>query len=288
MTADRRSYSATTICVAVYSSSWFRDFMMAGSSMCSQVLKDRTLYDWAETVLIVAVALGAAAGVAKALFGLAPPFQLDYGEGHLLALATRVAHGATPYPDPTKPPYAMNPYGPVGVYLAAACVKLFGAAFTTPRILVMLCGLWCGALIALLVRQWGGEVPVAVLSGLLYLSRSTVQDWLPRLRVDLIGLAFVLTGLYIFVRSRHWQISVPFFVAAILCKTTLVAGPAACLAYALVKGERQKALRFGVSIIALGAVAFLWAQRATHGWFAFHTLWLNAAQPYKWQSTFWY
>jgi len=256
--------------------------------MNSPLSKSRTSYEWAEIFLGAAVALGAAAGLAKVVMQLTPPFQMDYGEGHLIALATRVARGASAYPDPSQPPYVMNPYGPVGVWLVAACLKFFGVAFTLPRVLVMICGLWCAVIILLLVRQWGRNAPVAILSGLLYLSRPVVQDWLPRLRVDLIGLAFALTGLYLFARSRRWYLSIPFFVAAVLCKMTLVAGPAACLIYTVLRGEGKRAIRFGVSFVALGMVIFLWAQHVSHGWFAFHTLWLNASQPFSWQSTFWY
>ena len=208
------------------------------------------------------------------------PYELDFDEGPVLGVAVRVAHGLSAYPPATEFPYVTNPFGPLPYYLAALCVKLFGASFTSPRILTSLLGIWCAVLIALLVRHWGGAAHVSLGFGLLYLSRPLVTTWLPQFRADWIGLAFTLTGLYLFARSRRWYLAVPFFVAALFCKITFLAAPLACFLYMLFRREGVKATRFAVSSLALWGLAFLWAQRETGGWFGFDTFWINAVRPY--------
>jgi hypothetical protein len=246
------------------------------------------VFEKAEVFFVLSAIVGASAVLAKAALDLPRPFQMDYGEGHVLALATRIAYGLGAYPPATEPPYVMNPFGPVPVYLLGECVKLFGVSFTVPRILVVASGVWCAALIALLVRHWGGAPQVALAFGLLFLTRPLLQDWLPRLRVDLIGLGFALTGLYVFAKSRRWYLSPVLFVAAVFSKSTLVAAPAACLLYAAVRKEGEKAFRFAASCMVLGALVFLCVQRGTHGWFGFNMFWLNATWPYSLQSALWY
>jgi hypothetical protein len=229
----------------------------------------------------LAAALGCLATLFTVVLAVPLPYELDFDEGLLLGVGVRVAHGLSTYPPATELPYLINPLGPLPYYLAGLCVKLFGVSFTAPRILAVVSGIWCAALIALLVRHWGGAPHVSLGFGLLYLSRPLMTTWLPQFRVDLIGLAFSLTGLYLFARSRRWYLAVPFFVTALFCKFTLLAAPLACFLYALFRREGGKALRFAACNLALGALAFQWAQRETGGWFAFDTVWANAAQPYS-------
>ena len=209
------------------------------------------------------------------------PYALDFGEGPLLAGSVRVAHGLSLYPAATELPYVINPYGPVPYYVAGLCVKLFGVSFTAPRILIVISGIWCAALVALLVYQWGGELLVSLAFGLLYLSRPVMTEWLPIFHVDFIGLALSMTGLYLFVKPRRWYLSIPFFVAALFCKFLLVSAPLACFLYSVYRKETRKAMWFAASCAALGGTAFLWIQRETHGWLAFDTVWATAVHPYS-------
>lgn len=243
--------------------------------------RDRTLFEKIEVLFFFAVALGVLLTFARVAAHVSLPFQIDFGEGYTLAGASRIAQGLSAYPRPTEPPYVIECYGPIPLYLMALCVKAFGLSFTMPRILVIAAGVWCAVLIALLLGYWGGSRQVALAFGLLYLTRPLLQIWLFRARVDLIGLAFALTGFYIFARWRHWYFSVPFFVSAVFCKLTFVAAPLACFLYAALRGEGQKALRLAAWCLVLGGLVFLYAQRETQGWFAFHTIWGNAGHPYS-------
>jgi hypothetical protein len=67
----------------------------------------------------------------------------------------------------------------------------------------------------------------------------------------------------------------------LFCKFSLVSGPLACFLYAVFRREIRKAWWFAAGNITLGALAFLWAQRETRGWFAFHTFWASAGHPFR-------
>jgi hypothetical protein len=241
----------------------------------------RRLFQIVEILALSVMVLGCVSTLIQTALLVQRPYQSNFGEGPVLGVGVRVAQGLSAYPPADQLPYVFSSYGPLPYYLTALCVKLFGVSFTAPRLLVVVSGAWCAAMIAILVRHWGGTRLVSLGFGLLYLSRPVVQIWLPLLRVDFFGLALSLTGLYLFVKSRRWYLSVPFFVAALFCKFLLVSGPLACFLYAVFRKESRKAAWFAASITSLGALAFLCAQRATHGWFAFHTFWANAGHPFS-------
>lgn len=250
-------------------------------------MRSRLLFEKVELLFFSAVGFGCLITLLRLVMGAGLPYQCDYGEGIVLAAATRVARGLSPYPPITQQlPYIINPYGPVPYYLAGLCVKLFGVSFTAPRILVAASAAWCATLIALSVRRWGGTPPVCAAFGLLYLAMGPVEVWVFYYRPDLIGIAFSLTGLYIYTKSRRSYLSVPFFVIALFCKFTLLSAPLACFGYALCRKEWKKALRFAVYSLALGTLAFVWMQRETQGWFAFHTIWATAHHPYSLSGAF--
>jgi hypothetical protein len=206
---------------------------------------------------------------------------MNYGEGPLLGVATQVARGLSCYPDPRPIPYMINPYGPVSYYLFAGVVKSFGVNLIAPRIFVGAATVWCAVVIGLLVRHWTGSVKVGVAFGGLFLVMPAVLQWMAMFRVDLIGLAFALTGLYFFVTSKRWFTSLPFFIAAFFCKFTFVAAPTACVIYLLSRNDWRKAVRFSGLWAGLAGAAFLACQLLTQGWFAFHTILASSVHPFR-------
>lgn len=140
-------------------------------------IKRRSLFEKAEILLFLAVGFGCLITLLRLVMGARLRFELGYGEGIVLAAATRVARGLSPYPPITQQlPYVINVYGPVPYYLGALCVKLFGVSFAAPRILVAASAAWCAALIALLLRHWGVTPPVCAAFGLLYLAMGPAQE----------------------------------------------------------------------------------------------------------------
>ena len=226
-----------------------------------------------EWPVAVAVALGCANSLAQGAASLAKPYQRDYVEGIILAAAAGLTRGEPlyPLPSPSEPVYIFNPYGPLSYYSVALLLKGFGVSFTFPRLLVLLSGILVAALLAGLLRHWTGSWRVGPAAGALFLALPIASAWLPALRVDLPGLALSLTGLALFARfPERWYASVPFFVAALLVKYSLVAAPGACLVFLLQQRNWRTALWFAGTMAALPVLAFTVLNHATGGGFAFH------------------
>jgi hypothetical protein len=235
----------------------------------------------AEWVSGFAVALVCVASLARAARTMAQPYQVDYGEGFILGMLARMARGLSLYPLSTQPPYVINPYGPVGYYVLAPIVRLFDVGFTAPRLVVFAAGIACASAVAMLVRQRSGSLSIGLAFGALYLTKPVVQYWLPRLRMDFLAMAFSLAGLVIFTKRDRWYLAVPFFVAAFYCKSLFVAAPAACLLYLATERDWRLLFRFSGCLLALAGLVFFVLQRVTGGWFAFHTAWSNANDPFR-------
>lgn len=255
--------------------------VVSAESSGSCILRRGLLFERLEVLFLVAAALGCMVTLFRAVLVVPLPYALDFAEGPLLNGSVRIAQGLSPYPPATGLPYIIHPYGPLPYFFGGLCVKLFGVSFTGPRVLVVISGIWCAALISLLVFHWGRQPLVSVGFGFLYLSRQLMTDFLPLFRVDLIGLAFALSGLYLFAKSRRWYLSIPFFVAALFCKFLLLSAPLACFLYCVFRKEARKAAWFAGGGLALGGMAFLWAQLESHGWFAFDTIKVEAVHPYN-------
>ncbi|MGB9104702.1 MAG: hypothetical protein WCC59_08090, partial [Terriglobales bacterium] len=201
------------------------------------------------------------------------PFQFDYGEGNVLATLARIAHGLTPYPDPRAFPNAIDPYGPVGYYLLAIPVKLFGVALLAPRMLVIASVVAICVLLALTIARTTRSVAAAVIFGAIYAALPLVAGMGALLRVDLVGLALSVGGLYVFCRgvtglatedtedknqenllrvsssvssvaSLSLLASAALFVAAVYCKHSLLAAPAACTLYLVARRRWREAANF--------------------------------------------
>ncbi len=212
---------------------------------------------------------------------MAQPYQVDYGEGFVLDMLARMARGLSLYPPATQPPYVIDPYGPVGYYVLAPIVRLFGVGFTAPRVVVFAAGICCASAVALLVHQSCGSLSIGMAFGALYLTKPVVQYWLPRLRMDFIALALSFAGLVIFAKRDRWYLAIAFFVAAFYCKSSFVAAPAACFLCLVIERRWRLLLKFSGSLIALTGLVFWLLQRVTGGWFVFHTVWSNAIQPFR-------
>jgi hypothetical protein len=256
-------------------------------STLQSILSNRTLF-----LRYCTIILACAAGFAAILntfdaWNLASlPYEMNYEEGNILNSALRILHGLSPYPDPHVFPNALNPYGPIFYYLIAVVVRFGGVQLFFPRVVVMLCAIVSAALIGLLVRRHSHSLPLAAAAGCLFLTSKLTYFWMPVLRVDLVGLAFVLIGLYLFSAGlSSW--SVPLFVAAIFVKVSLLAGPAACITYLVLHRQWKRAAWFAGAGISLSVICFFVAQRLSGGWFSFH-IFKTHADPFSWHSVFSY
>jgi len=225
--------------------------------------------EWVMTGCIAAAAL---LTVWQAVGEAWRPFQLDYEEGNILNAAVRLDAGETAYPDPHAYPNALNPYGPIGYWVAAECVRLGGSSFTLPRLVMLACGVAIALLLVLLTREWGGSALLAAAFGLYFLANGVTRAWLPLLRIDLLAIALSLAGLWLCMKSegRWWPGAAFAFALALFVKYTALAAPAACVLCLLVRREFRRALLLAGTLSALCLAGFAWMQAATGGQFAFH------------------
>jgi hypothetical protein len=200
------------------------------------------------------------------------PFQLDYEEGNILNAAVRLNAGQSPYPDPHAYPNALNPYGPVGYFLAAQFVRLGGLSFTLPRMMSVVSGVAIAVLLLLLIRQWTGSTLFASAFGMYFLANGVTRAWLPLLRVDLPAIALSLAGLWLVMRSegRWWLPAGLLFAMALFVKYTALAAPAACVLYFASRRDWRRALLLAGTLSVLCLAGLAWMQAATGGQFFFH------------------
>lgn len=235
-----------------------------------------------------AIALAGVAGLAAAAhifaaIGLARlPFELNYEEGNILNAALRITHGLSPYPDPHAFPNVLNPYGPVFYYVTSVAIRVGGIRMLLPRLIVVMAAIVAAFAIGLLVRSYSRSWLLACAFGFLFLTTRLVFFWMPRLRVDFLGLALVLVGLWIF-GSKRWLWSVPIFVLALFVKYSFLAAPGACLLYLLLRKQWRHA---ALSVLLGGSLTvalFMIAQSATSGYFAFHMFGTHP-DPFFWSD----
>jgi hypothetical protein len=199
------------------------------------------------------------------------PYQIDYGEGLLVEGALRIRHTSPLYPNPFAFPVVIHVYGPVAYATLAAVLLGNGAVYPVGRMLVVGCSIIVCLLLSSVLRKMTGSRLLAVIFGFLLLTLPAFRFWLYLARADMIGLVFSLAGVALYVqgrRSLYW--TVPLFALAIFCKYTLIAAPAAVFFHLLLNRLGKKAVRFGSALLLLCAVAFVSAERMTHGWFAYH------------------
>lgn len=212
------------------------------------------------------------------------PYQLDYEEGNILNSAVRINHGLALYPDPLGWPSVINAYGPLPSYLIAAVVHFYGPGFTPSRVLIIAAVLLCALMTGLIVHHFSRSALLGSCFGLLLLSQWVVQSWTPVIRVDFIALLLVLLGLYVFARwPRIWFVAVFFFALAIFTKFNLMAAPAACFVWFLVRRQWKQAIMFAVSLAFLVGLLFGTALLVTHGAFGFDVF-LTEMSPMLWSS----
>lgn len=198
------------------------------------------------------------------------PMQLDYEEGNILNAGLRIAHGLNPYPDPHSWPVVLNPYGPLPYLLTAALTKLFGVSFFAPRIGSIMCAGLIATFLFFLLRRSAASWPVSLGFAAMFLCNNSARKWMPVCRVDWLGLALTVAGLVLFLYFPKWRSAAAFlFVAALLVKVSLLAAPAACGLYLLLRREWRALLRFAIvgSVFAVGG--FLITQHWSSGHFFF-------------------
>jgi len=177
--------------------------------------------------------------------GLLFPYQLDYGEGLLLHFVNEWAHGRPIYGAIGRYPFITANYPPLTIVLALALTPVLGIGYLAGRVWTLVAILAAAAIIAVWVRRAGGRWLPAAAAALIFVGSPYIYHWAPLFRVDLIGLALTLGGLYaIYVaappRAEQAQdsqkpgllwIAIVLFVAGLYAKQSFIFAPAAALLY---------------------------------------------------------
>ncbi|MFN3373567.1 MAG: hypothetical protein ACK44M_08395, partial [Chloroflexus sp.] len=160
---------------------------------------------------------------------LAFPFPLDYGEGPLLAQVSRLAGGEPIwrlYADPTQEPFLIVNYPPLYLLLSAGMSSLTGVPLTAGRLVALFGALASMAALAALIGRRGAWL------ALLWLAVPVVREWMPLMRVDLLGVALGLWAVWVAGHQRLppiWRgaLAGGLAVGCLLTKPSLIAGPLA-------------------------------------------------------------
>ncbi len=214
--------------------------------------------------------------------GLFFPYQLDYGEGTHLHYARELLNGRPIYRPIGSYPYITSNYAPLPFVLAIAAMPLLGVTYAAGRIWTLLAIVAVSAILVAWVRRENGRWLPAAVAALSFAGSPYIYHWAPMFRVDLVGLALTLGGLYTVYRAfplpakggrpvrrpNLWLgLAVVLFVAALYAKQSYIFAPAAAVAYLFLFIDRRRAIALAAGILALGGGIFLLLNALTGGSF---------------------
>jgi hypothetical protein len=236
--------------------------------------------------VLIAFAVGIVLYVAIGLPSLAFPYDLNYGEAQIADQARRAMTGHPQYKSNLNlPPYVIANYGPIYPLLVGAV----GAVSRVPlmqagRAVSLLAALLVAALVGAFSSSLAGPRSAGILSAALFLCNLYVLVWAPLARVDMLGLALSLAGLWLVY--RRWR-SRLYLGMAVLClvaatytrQSYLLAAPLAAAAW-LWHNDRRKCIGFvAVFVVAAGTI-FAGLDFLTRGGFYLNTVWVYLRASY--------
>ena len=217
---------------------------------------------------------------------IAFPYQLDYGEGPILEIALRVAHGEPLYPPINQPPYVIASYEPVYYLLSALGVWIWGPNYWFGRLVSLVSALAIAACVGLIVWRRSGHRFASWLAAGLILAMPHFLVWSALMRIDMLALALSVGAFYLFTRGR-WKAGTLLFALGVFTRRTQVSAMVpAFLDYRDQKGWRPAARAL---VVQVGLVAALMAGGVlvTRGGM-FHQLFLHTAsslgKAWSWQQ----
>ena len=267
--------------------------MMPTDARIRQVLV--VLFAAVVVAIFVASLVNAVVGALYWYDALRFPYSIDYGEGGILASVVDIRAGDPIYPPFGKPPFTMQNYPPLFMLVAAGLTSVIPAPpLEIGRGLSMVSALCCTLLVGMIawrvaeaVAQRAVRLFAALFAGVGFLGAAPVLLWSPLMRVDLLGMALALLGLWLFVSSR-WR--APWIVAACAAmvlagftKPTIVSALIACCGVALVVRPRT-GLAMGAGCAAAVAAGLFGLNTLSRGHFFGHVVFGNVADAWGWHK----
>ena len=226
---------------------------------------------------------------------IAYAFPIDYGEGPLMRQVQFLHQGgtiATLYGDPGQVPFVVVNYPPMYL-LVTAIIGWVMPILQAGRLISMLAGIAVFVALAQLNTQphesrWA--TATRWLTAATWLAIPIVREWSGVMRVDMLGVALGIWGVYLAWRGRL-NAGTILVALALLCKPSLIAAPLALLVLLARTPWRSAGIAFasGAGVIALVATGItvgggnVWlhlVQANTNSWDATlaRTFWREAWQ----------
>ncbi|MFH1676278.1 MAG: glycosyltransferase family 39 protein [bacterium] len=199
------------------------------------------------------------------------PYGIDFGEGYLADASLKIITGHNPYHPIQNPPWIVCSYPPLYPIINGILMFVFGPNLLPGRFIATASFLGILGLTILIFRKLGVGSTIAIISaGLLFAFPWPVR-WAQVVRVDTLGIALALGGIYIWLRSEKKSdaiLSAILFACAVFTKQSLLSAPIAVLIYAFLSRDRRKfifillfvafvGVTYGISGILTGGGIFL-------------------------------
>jgi hypothetical protein len=230
--------------------------------------------------------------------GLSFPYQLDYGEGTHLHYVKEWLAGRPIYRPIGQYPYITSNYAPLPFVLTMALTPILGVTYAAGRMWTLLAILAITAILVAWVRRETDRWLLAAVAAAVFVASPYLYHWAPLFRVDLVGLALTLGGLYAVYRyaprplesadkRKSWLLwlAAVLFVAALYAKQSFVFAPAAALTYLFLAGDRRRAIVTAGGMGLLGGGVFLLINTLTRGSF-WQSMIVANVNPFLWPE-FW-
>jgi hypothetical protein len=239
-------------------------------------------------VVMVALLFNGVTVVVRTYAKLVYPYELDYGEGHVLSMISLLAERGTYFLSIHDYPFIHGIYGPVFHLLSLPLYYLIGPSLLPPRLVATASAAILLVILYLLIQRLTRERLTSLLLTLLFLAPWFVQGWIGLGRVDMLAILFSVAGISVFdyydrtkSPKRYWSFAL--FMLAFFTKHSIVAAPAAVFLYALfVKRERRYLLfylaAYFIPVFALLVVGNIF----TKGEFLRHLFSYNVV-PFFWE-----
>ncbi len=236
------------------------------------------------------------------------PYALDYGEGDVFWFTRKLAHGEQIYSTLQGPPFDAANYPPVAMLLTASLYPIFGDTLTFGRWLNFAAAVLAAAFIVRWVKSETQNWRAAFFAAALFLGSTFVYHWMPLYRVDLIGVAFSLAGIFcvwrwesavsrdtssrrarnsnnmrddvsqssgVSQKNFYLGLAILFFLLALYTKHSLLFAPAAA-ALAIFLRNKRAGILFAGLLGASGGAIFGVLEIWTRGGWSFGIVALNA------------
>lgn len=213
---------------------------------------------------------------------IAYPYDLDFIEDSMLMQSLRLMNGQPVFAAPNAE-FAAHVYMPLYSWLGAWLMQVLGVGFAPLRGLSFVATMLTATIIFFVARRESAHTALALACAALYLGGyRLVGFWFDLTRVDslfvLFSMAGVAAGVYGGGNRRGAILSAALLALAFFSKQTALLfglGMAAHLFWV----ERGRAATFTTAFVALTIIPFVAYDRATGGWFSFHTLGIASGDP---------